>query len=105
MQPVLNNTKWRELRSAMCELKGHSPAWRTKCVTNGYITDWDGEWFYHFSDGGYSDVEWVEIRIETKEHEKLVLSELKKINVPGHKTENGYKVYGYIQEGQHVDYI
>ena len=101
----MNNTKWQELQTAMYELKEKSPMWRSKCKTNEYISQWDGEWFYHFSEGGFKDVEWVEIQIESEEQKKLVLSELKSIHLPGHEIENGYKIYGYTQEGQHVEYI
>ena len=102
---VMNNTKWKELQKAMCELGAFSPKWRTKCLTNGYITDWDGEWYYHFSEGGFEDVEWVEIRAEDGEGKGMLLSELRKIHVPGVEIENGYRVYGYIDEGKAVDYV
>ena len=65
MQPVLNNTKWRELQSSMYGLNSDSPMWRTRCITNGFISDWDGEWFYHFSKGGFTDIEWVELKIDS----------------------------------------
>lgn len=100
----MNNTKWKEIHKAMYELQ-ESPKWRTKCVTNGYISCWDGEWFYHFSEGGFEDIEWVEIKTEDKEQSDRVLSILKSIHVPSIKTEHGFKVYGYIIEGASVDYL
>jgi hypothetical protein len=103
--PVMNNTKWRELRIAMDELSKPHPKWRTKCVENEYISTWDVDWYYHFSEGGYKDIEWVEIKTENDEQNHKVLSELKKIHIPGHKTEHGFKVYGYLKENQSVDYI
>ena len=101
----MNNTKWRELQAAMYELRKPSPQWRTKCIDNAYISSWDGEWYYHFSVGGYKDIEWVEIKFENEEQKNIILSALKVIHVPGCEIENGYKVYGYINEGQSIDYI
>jgi hypothetical protein len=66
---VMSDTKWDELRLAMYELKA-TPAWRTKCWENGYISEWDKEWFYHFREGGYELIEWVEIRIESEEQKQ-----------------------------------
>lgn len=100
----MNNTKWKEVQESMHGLK-ESPKWRICCVTNGYISDWDGEWFYHFSEGGFEDIEWLEIKTANEEHAELVLSSLKSIHVPGIKTEYGYKVYGYVNEGEPVDYL
>jgi len=102
---VMNNTKWKELQKAMYELGESSPQWRTKCLTNGFISAWDGEWYYHFSVGGFKDIEWVEIRAEDDEGKGVLLSELRKIHVPGVEIENGYRVYGYIEEGKVVDYV
>ncbi|QDT81811.1 hypothetical protein CA11_54080 [Gimesia maris] len=105
MQPVMNNTRWRELQTAMIELKSVQTLWRTRCLENGFISAWDGEWFYHFSQGGYTDIEWVEIKVEGESEREIVLSRLKKIHVPGEVTEHGFKVFGYIPAGQTVDYL
>lgn len=102
--PVMNKTKWKEIQEAMYGLQ-NSPQWRTRCVTNGYISNWDGEWFYHFSEGGFDDIEWVEIRAENDEQSKIILSSLKSIHVPGIKTENGFKVFGYVRAGESIDYL
>lgn len=102
--PVMNNTKWKEIQEAMYGLQ-QKPQWRTRCVTNGYISNWDGEWFYHFSEGGFKDIEWVEIKVENNEQFELVSSSLKSIHVPGEKIENGFKVYGYIRDGESVEYL
>lgn len=78
----MNNTKWHELQMAMYDLKENHPKWLSKCIDNEYISQCDGEWYYHFSEGGFKDLEWVEIKIE-----------------------NGYRIYGYIQDGKSIDYI
>jgi hypothetical protein len=101
--PVMNNTKWDELRLAMYDIQP-APSWRTKCWENGFISHWDGEWYYHFRDGGYETVEWVEIRVESKDHKDTVLAALAKVHVPTEEIENGFRVYGYIHQGQAIQY-
>jgi len=103
--PVMNNTKWEELRTAMCELEKLSPQWQTKDIETGYICQWDGEWFYHFSEGGYETIEWVNIKIVSQEQKKAVLRSIVKIHVPGEETDEGFRVYGYLKLGQQVDYL
>jgi len=56
MHPVMNNTKWEELRAAMLELGMPSPKWRTRIIGSGVESGWDSEWFYHFKEGGYTDL-------------------------------------------------
>ena len=105
MQPLMNDTKWDELRLAMYALGPLSPRWRTLDVENGYLSDWDGEWFYHFRNGGYKFIKWVEIAIATPEQRHTVLTELAKVHVPGHCTETGFRVLGYGELGAEIDYL
>jgi hypothetical protein len=105
VNPVMNQTKWNELRLAMCGLHGLSPRWRTKDLIRGYVSSWDGEWFYHFRDGGYSTIEWVEIWVSTPDQDAAVETVLRQIHVPGHRVEHGFRVYGYTRDGEAVDYI
>ena len=105
MHPAMNNTKWEELRLAMYELGALHPQWRTKDIDSGFVSHWDGEWFYHFSLGGYESIEWVEIKLTSPEQEAAVLSALKEIHLPGHQTENGIKIYGYVDSGVPLEYI
>ena len=105
MQPLMNDTKWDELRLAMYELGTLRPKWRTRSVENGYLSGWDGEWFYHFRSGGYRSIEWVEIATESPEQREAVLVELVKIRVPGRATESGFRVLGYAELGMEVDYL
>lgn len=99
----MNDTKWNELRLAMYELKP-APKWRTKDIENGYLSEWDSEWYYHFRDGGYSTIEWVEIRITSPEQKECILEKLAKIHVPIESTSESIKVFGYIKTGQFVEY-
>jgi hypothetical protein len=105
MLPLMNDTKWDELRLAMYELGPLSPKWRTLDVENVYLSDWDGEWFYHFRNGSYEFIKWVEIAVESPEQKQAVLTELVKIHVPGIRTESGFRVLGYAELGNEVDYI
>ena len=100
----MNNTKWDELRLAMYNLGDLRPRWRTKDVS-GYLSPWDGEWFYHFRDGGYVSIEWVEIQVISPEQDAAVLALLRKIHLPGHRIEQGFRIYGYGQDGVAIDYV
>lgn len=105
MHPVMNNTKWRKLQMAMYNLESNRPKWRTRCTTNGYISNWDGEWYYHFSEGGFVDIEWVELKIENETQRKSVFELLQSIHLPGEETDKGFKIYGYINVGTSIDYL
>lgn len=89
----------------MYELGPLSPKWRTLDVESGHLSDWDGEWFYHFRNGGYKFIKWVEIAIESHAQRQAVLTELAKVRVPGESTETGFRVLGYAELGVEVDYL
>lgn len=101
----MNHTKWDELRLAMYGLGPLSPRWRTLDVENGHLSDWDGEWFYHFRNGEYKFIRWVEIATESDEQKRAVLAELVKIHVPGERIEGGFRVLGYAELGTEIDYL
>lgn len=102
MTPLMNDTKWNEIRLAMYQYPKRI-VWRTKSLTSGYICQWDGEWYYHFSEGGYDWVEWLEIRLDDDDIKSYVISKLKEIHVPGEIDGNVVRVYGH-KDG-FVDYI
>ncbi|WP_205200289.1 DUF6678 family protein [Burkholderia sp. Cy-637] len=104
MNPMMNDTKWEELRAAMHALSD-APQWRNKIVGTGYVSPWDGEWFHHFRNGGYADLEWVEIKVNSLSQEQAVLAALKAIHLPGHRTDVGFKIYGHLKPGQFIDYV
>jgi hypothetical protein len=101
MNPLMNNTKWNEIRNAMYGLNDKIQ-WRTKDIENGYISNWDAEWYYHFIIGGFNTIEWLEIKFTSKNKEKII-SELVKIHVPGKILDETIIIYGYSEEP--VDYI
>jgi hypothetical protein len=101
--PLMNNTKWSELRLAMDGMDP-SPRWIT-LSDNGHLSSPDRDWYYHFSVGGYKDTVYVDILTDTREQRDQVRSALKRIHLPGEETELGFRVYGYAQAGQVIDYI
>ncbi|WP_020466962.1 DUF6678 family protein [Singulisphaera acidiphila] len=100
----MNNTKWDELRLAMYGLGNLSPSWSTKDLS-GYICPYDKDWFYHFRNGGYDSIEWVHIRLDSPEQDRAVEMALRRVHVPGHRVEGGFRVYGYTQAAATIDYI
>lgn len=105
MLPLMSDTKWDELRLAMYERGPLSPKWRTLDVENQHLSEWDGEWFHHFTNGGYRFIQWVEIACESHEQSRAVLAELMKVHVPGECTESGFRVFGFAELGTDVDYL
>jgi hypothetical protein len=103
VNPLMNDTKGDEFRLGMYGLGDLSPRWRTKDVS-GYESDW-GEWFYHFRAEGYTTIEWVEISVTSPEQDAAVLELLRKVHVPGHRVEQGFRVYGYVGDQIVTDFI
>ena len=101
--PVMNDTKWDELRLAMYALDP-APAWST-LSTNGYQSSRDAEWFHHFGDGGYGYIVHVDIFAADQAMRQRVENALRSIHVPGEETAEGFRVFGYAADGQFVDYL
>ncbi len=101
--PLMNKTKWDEIRLAMYSLTT-PPEWRTKDLENGYISEWDREWFYHFKIRGYETIEWLEIRHTSIEQKEIIVMELSKINVPLESKEETLKIYGFVLPGVFIEY-
>lgn len=99
----MNNTKWEELRLAMYAIEMPTP-WRCKIVT-GYYSDADTEWYYHFRSGGYEDILYVDIFAENPTHREQIRGALKAIHLPGEETAEGFRIYGYAQRGQSLEYL
>lgn len=99
----MNNTKWEEIRLAMYNYPS-VVMWRTKDVETGYISNWDGEWFYHFIQGGYNTIEWLEIKVNNSKFKNEILDILRKIHVPGQITDNSIFVFGYSKD-EPINYL
>lgn len=92
----MNNTKWEKLRLAMLEMDA-VVQWRSKDTETGFISDWDGDWYYHFAlpKNSYKYIEWVEIRTSGSFEELLRV--IKKLHVPGEVFPTHIKIYGYAK--------
>ena len=104
MIPLMNNTKWNELRIGMYGLGALAPQFRVRNVHSGCVGNWDGEWFYHFC-GRHEEDEWVEIAVTSDAQREAVLQVLRSVHVPGEVTETGFRIFGYAPLGTEVDYL
>ena len=100
MFSVMNDTKWKELQRTMLALDP-APGFRV-LSTNGHLSAMDHEWFYHFSDGGFEDIQHVDVFPASTEQAREALAVLKEINVPGETTKDGFRIFGYIPDGAPV---
>jgi hypothetical protein len=103
LQPLMNNTKWRELRHAMLSLE-RPPRWFSTS-TNGYRYGPDSEWFYHFQEGRYSDLLLVDIIAGDESHRQAIRSVIGPIHLPGEETAEGFRILGYAKPGQAVSFL
>lgn len=103
LNPVMNDTKWQELRRAMLAITP-PPLWSTLSM-NGHQSAPDREWFYHFQDGGYADIVSVDIIGDDDEHRAEILSALQIVHVPGENIVGGFRVFGYVKRDHDVDYL
>ncbi len=90
LHPVMNNTKWRELRAAMYAIDAVT-TYRVMNI-NGHYSRKDAEWFYHVQAGGYDDIQYVDIFADGQSHRELIRSALKKIHLPAEETNDGFRV-------------
>jgi hypothetical protein len=103
--PVMNKTKWAELRLAMLSIEpGPPPTYRIKNLDTGYLSDWDGEWFYHFQSASYDTIEWVEIKARSDEQAAVIQTALNRVHVPLERRNQVFKVLGFVIPGQPIDY-
>ena len=119
LQPIMNDTKWRELIAEMRELQeqGFVVQHRAKDVTGSWPSprDWDGEWFYHLVP--WKGLEWVDIRCEERQDgprkpsrrldaaeiaavERDICARLKKHGIPNSREGGLIRVWGYARPGQ-----
>lgn len=101
--PLMNDTKWDELRLAMNGIEP-VPTWSTVHRDTGYSSDPDSDWFYHFR-GGYDAILHVDIAAPNVQQRSAIRLALMSIHVPGEETDSGFRIFGYVVEGQAVDYI
>ena len=94
-----NDTKWLELRALVLSFEAaHRPKFRSRCISNGYISEWDGEWYHHFCEGGFKDIEWIELKFKPADCINL-LSGILEIGLVGEGRSNLLRIYGYVPKG------
>jgi len=89
---LMNDTKWRELCFAFSEFQP-TPAWRTRDFLNGYLSDWDSEWFHHVGPD-YCSIEWLEIDTRNCDRDRI-RSVLREGGVPFEESQQFFRVIGY----------
>jgi hypothetical protein len=47
----------------------------------------------------------VDILVDNAAERELVRSALRRVHVPGDETPEGFRVFGYLQDGQAADFI
>ncbi len=102
--PLMNDTKWAELRLAMLEVEPR-PTWSAVSRQTDVRCDPDSDWFYHFRIGSYSDLLLVDIGTPEPQQRAEVRAALRRIHLPAEETTGGFRVLGYALEGQAVGYI
>lgn len=101
MTSAMNDTKWDELRLAMHSV---GASWST-LATNGYKSQPDVDWYYHFRIGGYRSIVYVDIFAADAGHREAIRTVLQQVHVPGEETPEGFRVFGYLRAGQVAEYL
>ncbi len=95
--PVLNHTKWAELRTEMLAAPvGQHPQFRTRSVfaPPGFCTEWDGEFYYHVHP--VADLEWMELRSASS---TWLRDALRRHSIPYSLEAGVVRVWGYTRPG------
>ena len=100
---VMNNTKWDEVRLAMHAIDPR-PSWRTLDL-NGYCAPSDKDWFYHFRNGRYESIQHLDICLANPAQREAVRSALREVHVPGEETPEGFRIFGYVENGLAIDFL
>ena len=99
MFSVMNNSKWEALRLEMYELKVSSPRWRTKDLDTGYVSPWDGDWFYHFNDGQGNVLHPIAISFLNQVDDTIRVHKLRNVFAVGH-IDNPFSIQKIFVNGQ-----
>jgi hypothetical protein len=78
---------------------------RCKNLATGGLGAWDGEWFNHWAQAGWHWMEWVDLKVQTPQQRESVRTALRRIRFAGEETEDGFRLYGYVQAGQQAAWI
>lgn len=97
LHPVMNNTKWAELRTEMLSAPPEqAPKFRARSVLAPpeFCTDWDGEFYYHVHP--IADIEWMELQAASA---FWLREALLRHNIPYSVEAGVVRVWGYTLPG------
>ncbi|WP_211231730.1 DUF6678 family protein [Ottowia thiooxydans] len=96
--PVLNRTKWAELRTEMLGASAEqSPRFRVRGVFSpeGFRADWEGEFYYHLHP--VDVIEWIELKAASDE---WLRTALRRHSIPFSIESGVVRVWGYTRPGK-----
>jgi hypothetical protein len=90
----MNDTKWRELCMGFYAWE-KSPRFRVHDVlaSEGYVSEWDGEWFYH--PRPYVSIQWLEVEL-IAELLPVAIAMCKKIGAAAEIAGAGLRIWGWV---------
>ncbi|WP_367619321.1 DUF6678 family protein [Paraburkholderia sp. SEWSISQ10-3 4] len=97
LYPVMNHTKWAELRAAMLSASREMALQfrgRSVFAPPGFCTEWDGEFYYHLQP--VADLEWIELRSKS---EVWLRDTLRRWSIPYSVEAGVIRVWGYTRPG------
>lgn len=102
LYPILNNTKWAELRSEMLAApRDQAPRFRARSVfaPADFCTEWDGEFYYHMHPVAH--IEWLELKARSQE---WLQTTLRVHNIPFSIEDCIVRVWGYTRPGRQPEW-
>jgi hypothetical protein len=102
LYPILNNTKWAELRSVMLAAPlDQAPRFRARSVfaPADFCTEWDGEFYYHTHPVAH--IEWLELKAASQE---WLQNTLRGHNIPFSVEDGTVRVWGYTRPGRQPEW-
>ncbi len=97
LHPVLNHTKWAELRTEMLSAPSEQhPQFRARSIfaPPDFCTSWDGEFYYHVHP--VADLEWMELQATSSDWLRDIL---RRHSIPYSLEEGVMRVWGYTRPG------
>jgi hypothetical protein len=90
----MNDTKWREVCEAF-RLWREPPRYRVHDVlaADGYISEWDREWYYHPLP--YVSIQWLEVEL-SEEQIPAALAVCKGVGAPAERSPVGLRIWGWV---------
>jgi hypothetical protein len=90
----MNDTKWREVCYGF---RNWTPAPRFRVhdllAADGYVSEWDREWYYH--PRPYVSIQWLEVEL-SPEQIPLALALCKGVGAPVERTSVGIRIWGWV---------